>query len=89
MVSIEKLHQLIVRTLQILWDHLRFCDDGHEIIVAIPPRHHMVMQVSRDTGPGDTPEVDSDVVTIRIHGPSQTLDATPHTEHDRQQVIGL
>ena len=43
----------------------RLGDDGHEVRIAIPTRHHMLVQVRGDSGTRDLALIDADVVSVR------------------------
>src|SRR6476469_2555620 len=48
-----------------LREHLGLADDGHEVGVAAPPRHQVLVQVRSDAGAGGRAGVDADVEPVR------------------------
>lgn len=51
----------------------RLGDDGHEVRIAIPTRHHMLVQVRGDSGTRDLALIDADVVSVRTETVSITF----------------
>ena len=54
-----------LRRAEIFRHHPHVADDGHEVRVAIPPRHEVHVQVIGDAGAGRPAEIDTDVQTLR------------------------
>ena len=50
---------------QLLGQHARLADDGHEVGVAVPARNDVEVQVIEDAGAGRLAEVDADVDAVR------------------------
>src|SRR5690606_20719303 len=54
-----------------LREHLRASHHGHEVGVASPPRHHVLVQVGGDARAGDLAEVHADVEALGAAGLAQ------------------
>ncbi len=57
--------EFIVRGTKVFRDYAGLSDDGDKIGIALPSRHHVQMQVPRDTGAGALSNVETDIESVR------------------------
>lgn len=59
--------------------------DRHEIAVALPARHDVIVKVLGDTGARYPAQIETDVESIRLHDGGEDANAAPRHEHEIRQ----
>src|SRR5437879_13928392 len=67
---------------QRLVDDLHVVDHGHEVGVAVPPRHDVKVNVVGNPGPGRASDVHARVETVGSHRLVEDADGAAHGAHE-------
>src|SRR6267378_3600174 len=95
--SAEEGFEPVIGLVEALGQHFGFADDGHEIRIAGPARHHVDVQVVGHPRAGRLAEVHPDIEALRPVGPLQNVHAALSQAHqslgdgwvERGQVAGV
>src|SRR5829696_4003628 len=86
--AFEDWPQLRRRRRQIFRQDPHIADNGHEIRVAVPPRHQMYVQVIDDAGAGRPAQIDADVDALRFVRLGQRHLGMPGQSHQLRLFVG-
>src|SRR6266511_2720452 len=74
---------------QVLGEHARLGDGGHEVRVAVPPRQRVQVDVPGDARAGRAPEVHPDVDSVGCVRRLERGDRLLRQGHHRRRLVGL
>ena len=64
--ALKSLMYFAVGYRQVLWQHSRLADGGHEIRIADPPRHDVHVDMIGNAGSGGAAQVHSNIEALRV-----------------------
>ena len=67
------LFQQLKKLGQTLTDDIGIPANGHKICIAVPPRHHVDVQVARQARTGASPEIHTDIKAVGFYRKRQRL----------------
>jgi hypothetical protein len=56
-------------------------------MIAVPARHHMVVEMVKDPGSSCAPEVNANVIPVRAHSLSQAVYGLAYIEHQVREFV--